>query len=82
MLYMEKPLRLMARRKTDDAYIVDTQKHNAQILANQGLTVMLHREDGFEKQHRSNCTNCGLLVAYSDKVDSNIVFILQGAIAR
>ncbi|XP_026467042.1 UPF0428 protein CG16865-like [Ctenocephalides felis] len=68
-------------RKKDGARVIDGGKHAHKVTSDIDETVYLRREGGLiEKQHRLKCKSCGLRLYYRHEPQSNITFIVNGAL--
>ncbi|KAJ3044592.1 hypothetical protein HDV00_001518 [Rhizophlyctis rosea] len=77
VLIIDKHLRKLPRRKTDNAYIVDRQKHTSKINLATGPVKLLRRPNGYERQNRYLCQRCALPVAYDQR--GQYLYILDKA---
>ncbi|XP_062514972.1 STING ER exit protein-like [Corticium candelabrum] len=67
-------------RKTDGARVLDKSKRSCKITTDYDTTVYLRREKGVERQVRQKCTNCGLRLFYQSSTESEVTFIVDGAL--
>lgn len=72
-------LRKLPRRRTDGAYVVDTDEHTIQLYTTDGGVKLIKRQNGnVEKQYRFHLGQ--LPVAYKSDMDSPLVYIMDGAV--
>ncbi|KAI9322604.1 hypothetical protein BX666DRAFT_1896751 [Dichotomocladium elegans] len=64
LLVIDADLRVLPRRRTDNAIIVSNTKRTYKLTAEFNNAVVLQRKEGYEKQYRYHCPRCQLLVAY------------------
>eukprot|EP00842_Homolaphlyctis_polyrhiza_P005317 jgi/Hompol1/5787/HPOL_004699-RA len=80
-LVVDTPLDHVPSRRTDRARIVDVRRHTLRINPAASQTkLLLQRKAGLERQLRSHCAACNLLVSYAPSVDSQYVYIVDGAV--
>ncbi|KAJ3040850.1 hypothetical protein HK097_002446 [Rhizophlyctis rosea] len=77
VLIIDKHLRKLPRRKTDNAYIIDRTKHTSKLHLATGPTRFVRRDNLYEKQHRYHCPKCALPVAYDQ--EGQYLYILDKA---
>lgn len=71
----------LQKRKVDNARYVPPDV-TYKLSHRPGPTVCLTRSRGKERQHRLLCVNCGLLLAYKPRLDSEDMYIVDGAVLR
>lgn len=70
-------------RPRDKARVIDGEKRVYKLHIAESTEeniVYLRRENGIEKQFRYNCKRCDLPIFYKHKSDSNVLFVIQGAL--
>lgn len=69
-------------RITDGSRVIDGAKHAYKFNIEQSDSeiVFLKRVSGIEKQYRKKCKKCGLWILYQHKPESNVNFIVNGAL--
>lgn len=67
LMVTTQPLTSLARRRTDQAIIIsETQEIQFQRYLQPGEVIGLRRKNGIEIQHRWNCKECNIPVAYQN----------------
>ena len=69
-------------RKRDGARVIDGSKHAHKITCDTDETVYIKRPEGVEKQFRMKCKKCDLLLYYKHDLNSNVNFIVKGAVVK
>ncbi|KAI7881965.1 hypothetical protein K492DRAFT_236303 [Lichtheimia hyalospora FSU 10163] len=85
ILVIDADLRILPRRRTDNAIIVSNTKRTYKLTAEPGQTVVVQRKEGYEKQYRYHCPRCQLLIAYEsteDRKSGPYTYILEGALTE
>ncbi|KAL5012649.1 hypothetical protein ScPMuIL_011200 [Solemya velum] len=81
-LILDCPKDKLPLRKRDKARVIDSQKHAHKITCDPDDIVYLRRPGGVEKQYRQKCKRCGLFLFYHHQGNSNVIFIVDGAIKQ
>ncbi|CAK1546608.1 unnamed protein product [Leptosia nina] len=81
-LILDCTLDRLPLRPTDGARVIDGSKHAHKITSDPDETVYLKREKGIERQYRLKCKKCAIPIYYKHDQDSNVVFILDGALVQ
>lgn len=82
---MDTSIECLPRRQTDGAYIVPQKTRAAKFNVKDGETVLVKRNDAFEKQFRAICPRCHLWVVYTStqpRLAAEYVYIVDGAVAE
>ena len=71
----------LPRRKTDGAYVLDKEGTVFKLKSKRGETKLIRRPNGFERQYRLDCWNCGVPVAYrsEESEDAKLTYVLPSA---
>ncbi|PNW74719.1 hypothetical protein CHLRE_12g485750v5 [Chlamydomonas reinhardtii] len=76
---IDADLKKMPRRRTDGAYIVDTNEHTIKLYTTDGGLKYIKRQNGaIEKQYRQNLGQ--LPIAYKSDLTSPLLYILDNAV--
>ena len=78
-----KALAAVKRRGTDNAWALNEAKLLRDFRLCRGETKLIRREKGVERQHRFNCANCEIFVAYRPKPrsePSKFLYIVPGGV--
>ncbi|KAK2152944.1 hypothetical protein LSH36_314g03002 [Paralvinella palmiformis] len=81
-LILDCPLEKLPLRKTDNARVIDSNKHAHKLTCEPDETVYLKRPNGIEKQYRQKCKKCGLWLYYRHRDDNQVTFIIDGSLKR
>eukprot|EP00899_Mesostigma_viride_P010760 jgi/Mesvir1/19686/Mv09955-RA.1 len=83
VLILDTTLQKLPRRKTDNAYVIDTSKHIAKLNTEEGGKCLLKRaDDKVERQWRMKCSGCQLFVAYrSEEEKPRLIYLVDGALS-
>lgn len=82
-LILDAPLEILPLRRVDGARVVDGKKNTHKFKMEPSETVFIEREGkGIEKQHRFKCIRCSLPLFYRHATESDVTFILRGALVR
>ena len=80
-LILDCPVDRLPLRPADGARVLDSDKHAHRIKCSDVTeTVYLKREGGVEKQIRSKCLSCKLPLFYRHEKQTQVVFVLRGAV--
>ncbi|GFR46446.1 hypothetical protein Agub_g8020 [Astrephomene gubernaculifera] len=72
-------LRKLPRRRTDGAYVIDTNEHTIKLYTSDGGVKYIRRQNGtVEKQYRLNLGQ--LPIAYKSELDSPLLYIMDGTV--
>eukprot|EP00118_Oscarella_pearsei_P003002 m.12576 g.12576 ORF g.12576 m.12576 type:complete len:166 (+) comp24136_c0_seq4:121-618(+) len=80
-LILDTTLQKLPLRKLDKARVIDKSKRSCKITAEHDTTVYLKREQGVERQVRRKCESCGLRLFYQASTESEVIFIVDGALS-
>ncbi|GIL70154.1 hypothetical protein Vretimale_3401 [Volvox reticuliferus] len=76
---IDADLKKMPRRRTDGAYVIDTDEHTVKLYTADGGVKFIKRQNGtVEKQYRLNLGQ--LPIAYKSDLNSNLLYIMDGAV--
>ncbi|KAF7729409.1 hypothetical protein EC973_004388 [Apophysomyces ossiformis] len=64
LLVIDADIRLLPRRRTDNAIVVSNSRRTYKLTAEPSECVIVKRREGFEKQYRYRCPRCNLWIAY------------------
>ncbi|CAF4924558.1 STING ER exit protein [Pieris napi] len=81
-LILDCSLDRLPLRPTDGARVIDGSKHAHKITSDPDETIYLKREKGIERQYRLKCKKCSIPIYYKHDQESNVVFILEGALVQ
>ncbi|ESP04760.1 hypothetical protein LOTGIDRAFT_184723 [Lottia gigantea] len=79
-LILDCPMEKLPLRKRDGARVIDGQKHANKLNCEPDNIIYLRRPEGIEKQYRQKCKRCGLFICYHHQGNSNIIFVVDGAL--
>ncbi|KAI9288252.1 hypothetical protein BC943DRAFT_318075 [Umbelopsis sp. AD052] len=85
ILVIDHDLQQLPRRETDSSYVVSNAGRTFKLTVEQGETVILRREEGYEKQCRLVCPRCNLLIGYEttpERRKGPYTYILDGALTE
>lgn len=85
VLITDTQLQSMPRRKTDQALVLDRNKHLARLNTVEGGKQLLKRGEGkVEKQYRMKCASCELFVCYRSEEreeEASFIYVASGALS-
>ncbi|XP_045525384.1 STING ER exit protein [Pieris brassicae] len=81
-LILDCSLDRLPLRPIDGARVIDGSKHAHKITSDPDETIYLKREKGIERQYRLKCKKCSIPIYYKHDQESNVVFILEGALVQ
>jgi len=72
----------LPRRRTDGAHVLERGETVFKLNSKPGMTKLLRREKGYERQWRSNCWNCDVPVAYRCEADpeSRLTYLISDGV--
>eukprot|EP00656_Telonema_subtile_P044512 TRINITY_DN50761_c0_g1_i1.p1 TRINITY_DN50761_c0_g1~~TRINITY_DN50761_c0_g1_i1.p1 ORF type:complete len:244 (+),score=55.65 TRINITY_DN50761_c0_g1_i1:149-880(+) len=69
-------------RKTDNAIVIETEKHTYKVMLEKGEHKLIKRTGGFERQYRMNCSKCQLPITYqSQPTNPDRVFLMPDSLS-
>ncbi|XP_046371410.1 STING ER exit protein-like [Haliotis cracherodii] len=81
-LILDCPMDKLPLRKRDNSRVIDGQKHAHKLTCDPDDIIYLRRPEGIEKQYRQKCKRCGLWLYYHHQGNSNVMFVVDGALKR
>ncbi|KAL6049143.1 Nipped-B-like protein B [Balamuthia mandrillaris] len=82
-LSLDTPLEKLPQRRTDGAYVLIKADHQYSLKVMKLGSVVLKRDQGYERQWRYGCTQCQLPICYLSKEDvDDITYLMQGSLHR
>uniref|UniRef100_T1GA73 STING ER exit protein n=1 Tax=Megaselia scalaris TaxID=36166 RepID=T1GA73_MEGSC len=82
-LILDSDIEKLPMRPLDKARVIDGKRNAHKLTFDKGQTFYIdHGDDKIEKLHHLNCVSCNLPVFYRHQLDSNITFIISGALVK